>query len=342
MNWLSISFSIALFFTVALCYNASCPTCYSPSNPYWTMQRLLQDPLFYLLCVITPVTALLPRYSALLSQGFWDMSLFLWYLRPVPWVLSAADVFKCLFQGVWLSALDQYLKSVLMSGSVLLSRYFYRACQGTLFPSPVQVGRQLDKLPAETRRNILSLSRVKVGSPLSPEPPFLSLSTPPSTGCTHKDQRSFPGSKTSQGPVSQTEQQGRRRGPTDSERGLSDLYTLVPTEIDTLPYTKDAARLSEEPQPPQTQDSECLDRSLEASDLSLSGWITSTPLLTQTDSIHLNLPPDGGGPHCVRYTRDLEEKLKSAAQRSEQETEHSLHVTLWYFTVLSILLQFAR
>ncbi len=63
MNWLSIAFSVALFFTVALCYNASCPTCYSPSNPYWTMQRLLQDPVFYLLCVITPVTALLPRYT---------------------------------------------------------------------------------------------------------------------------------------------------------------------------------------------------------------------------------------------------------------------------------------
>ncbi|XP_074523859.1 phospholipid-transporting ATPase VA [Halichoeres trimaculatus] len=266
MNWLSICFSIALFFTVALCYNASCPTCYSPSNPYWTMQRLLQDPLFYLLCVITPVAALLPRY-------------------------------------------------------------FYRACQGTLFPSPVQVGRQLDKLPAETRRNILSLSRVKVGSPLSPEPPFLSLSTPPSTGCSLKDQRSFPGSKTSQGPVSQTEQQGRRRGPTDSERGLSDLYTLVPTEIDTLPYTKEAPQLSEEPQPPQTKDSESLDKSLEASDLSLSGWITSTPLFAQTDGIHLNLPPDGGS-HCVRYTRESEEKLKPAAQRTEQETEHSLHVTL--------------
>lgn len=65
MNWLSIAFSIALFFTVALCYNASCPTCYTPSNPYWTMQRLLQDPLFYLLCVITPLVALLPRYTEL-------------------------------------------------------------------------------------------------------------------------------------------------------------------------------------------------------------------------------------------------------------------------------------
>uniref|UniRef100_A0A8C4HCA2 Phospholipid-transporting ATPase n=1 Tax=Dicentrarchus labrax TaxID=13489 RepID=A0A8C4HCA2_DICLA len=137
MNWLSIAFSIALFFTVALCYNASCPTCYSPSNPYWTMQRLLQDPLFYLLCVITPVAALLPRY-------------------------------------------------------------FYRACQGTLFPSPVQVGRQLDKLPAETCRNILSLSRVKVGSPLSPKPPFLSLAKPSPKGCNIKDQRSFPSSRASE------------------------------------------------------------------------------------------------------------------------------------------------
>uniref|UniRef100_A0A8C5GBM5 Phospholipid-transporting ATPase n=1 Tax=Gouania willdenowi TaxID=441366 RepID=A0A8C5GBM5_GOUWI len=67
MNWLSIIFSITLFFTVALCYNASCPTCFSPSNPYWTMQRQLQEPLFYLLCLITPVTALLPRYALIHS-----------------------------------------------------------------------------------------------------------------------------------------------------------------------------------------------------------------------------------------------------------------------------------
>uniref|UniRef100_A0A8C1YHT9 Phospholipid-transporting ATPase n=1 Tax=Cyprinus carpio TaxID=7962 RepID=A0A8C1YHT9_CYPCA len=62
MNWMSIGFSIALFFTVALCYNASCPTCFSPSNTYWIMQKLLGDPIFYLLCVVTPIAALLPRY----------------------------------------------------------------------------------------------------------------------------------------------------------------------------------------------------------------------------------------------------------------------------------------
>ncbi|XP_077441006.1 phospholipid-transporting ATPase VA [Vanacampus margaritifer] len=109
MNWLSICFSVALFFTVALCYNASCPTCYSPSNPYWTMQRLLQDPAFYLLCLVTPAAAVLPRY-------------------------------------------------------------FYRACQGTIFPSPVQVGRQLDRRPAkDPRRSILSLGRVPTGARPDPE-----------------------------------------------------------------------------------------------------------------------------------------------------------------------------
>ncbi|XP_061634597.1 phospholipid-transporting ATPase VA [Phyllopteryx taeniolatus] len=109
MNWLSICFSVALFFAVALCYNASCPACYSPSNPYWTMQRLLQDPALYLLCLITPAAALLPRY-------------------------------------------------------------FYRACQGTFFPSPVQAGRRLGRLPAkDPRGNILNSSGIRTGAGPDPE-----------------------------------------------------------------------------------------------------------------------------------------------------------------------------
>uniref|UniRef100_A0AAQ5X643 Phospholipid-transporting ATPase n=1 Tax=Amphiprion ocellaris TaxID=80972 RepID=A0AAQ5X643_AMPOC len=265
---------IALFFTVALCYNASCPTCYSPSNPYWTMQRLLQDPLFYLLCIITPVAALLPRY-------------------------------------------------------------FYRACQGTLFPSPVQVGRQLDKLPADTRRNILSLTRVKVGSPLSPKPPFLSLSKASPKGCNKNDQRSISGSKTleaTQGQADEEEDRSCLSGPTDSEMHLSDLYTLVPSEIDTLPYTKDAPQPAGELQPPSTEVSECLDKTLEPSDVSLSSWITSTPLLTPADSVQLNLLPDGA-PQCVRYSRNSEDRLKPdhavhPAHRTEQEVEQLLHTKL--------------
>ncbi|XP_051882476.1 phospholipid-transporting ATPase VA [Pristis pectinata] len=112
----SIAFSIVLFFTVALSYNAACPKCYPPSNPYWTMQRLMVDPKFYLICVLTPVTALLPRY-------------------------------------------------------------LYRVFQGTLFPTPIQCGRQLDRLhPAAWSR--LSKWNVPGSSSVMPKP---DLVTPLST-----------------------------------------------------------------------------------------------------------------------------------------------------------------
>ncbi|XP_044926670.1 phospholipid-transporting ATPase VA isoform X4 [Mustela putorius furo] len=69
LNWIACGFSILLFFTVALIYNASCETCYPPSNPYWTMQTLLGDPVFYLTCLIAPVAALLPRLFFKALQG---------------------------------------------------------------------------------------------------------------------------------------------------------------------------------------------------------------------------------------------------------------------------------
>lgn len=69
LNWLACGFSTFLFFSVALIYNTSCATCYPPSNPYWTMQTLLGDPLFYLTCLIAPVAALLPRLFFKALQG---------------------------------------------------------------------------------------------------------------------------------------------------------------------------------------------------------------------------------------------------------------------------------
>ncbi|XP_056894279.1 phospholipid-transporting ATPase VA [Takifugu flavidus] len=237
INWSSIAFSLTLFFTVALCYNASCPTCYSPSNPYWTMQTLLKDPLFYLLCIITPVTALLPRY-------------------------------------------------------------FYRACQNSLIPSPVQMGRLLDK----ASRNIRSHG--------SPKSPFLSLTKPSPKVCNKKD------SKTT-----------RRSASQDCNQSEKGLCSLVPTQIDSLFNTKDPPQLSGEPQlPPKVPD--CLDKTLETSGLSLSGCITSTPLLTQTDSVQLTLPPDGDLQR-VRYTRTSEgEPTFQPAQRTEPLAEHLLHTSL--------------
>uniref|UniRef100_A0A8D0EVS3 Phospholipid-transporting ATPase n=1 Tax=Strix occidentalis caurina TaxID=311401 RepID=A0A8D0EVS3_STROC len=100
LHWSSCIFSILLFFFVALVYNASCPVCHPPSNPYWTMERLMGDPMFYFTCIVSPVVALLPRF-------------------------------------------------------------LYRTLQGTLFPTQLQLGRQLSKLPPEIRTQLLTKLNVK-------------------------------------------------------------------------------------------------------------------------------------------------------------------------------------
>ncbi|XP_015441182.1 probable phospholipid-transporting ATPase VA [Pteropus alecto] len=69
LNWVACGFSVLLFLAVALVYNASCATCYPPSNPYWTMHTLLGDPVFYLTCLLAPVAALLPRLLCKALQG---------------------------------------------------------------------------------------------------------------------------------------------------------------------------------------------------------------------------------------------------------------------------------
>uniref|UniRef100_A0A673HQN4 Phospholipid-transporting ATPase n=1 Tax=Sinocyclocheilus rhinocerous TaxID=307959 RepID=A0A673HQN4_9TELE len=259
MNWVSIGFSIALFFTVALCYNASCPTCFSPSNTYWTMQRQLGDPIFYLLCVVTPIAALLPRY-------------------------------------------------------------FYRACQGTLFPNPVHVGRQLDKLPVDMRRIFLSQSQMKLGSLgslFAPRAPFFPLCRPfqkdyrPRVKQTHTsgtkqkekaiaspipsksmEMRDTPlSSKNSDNHITlnfrmQEEVQSCRQG---SDSPLSESLHCMKEPLSpitgTLPYTKDT------PGSRTILDSTGLEAPLSPIDLCQVGLLTSTPLLPQTETMQLMSPP---------------------------------------------------
>uniref|UniRef100_A0A8D0GRR0 Phospholipid-transporting ATPase n=1 Tax=Sphenodon punctatus TaxID=8508 RepID=A0A8D0GRR0_SPHPU len=100
LHWSSCIFSILLFFIVALVYNASCPVCHPPSNPYWTIEKLMGEPMFYLTCLISPVVALLPRF-------------------------------------------------------------LYKTLQGTLFPSPLQLGRQLNRLSPEIRNQVLNRLNTK-------------------------------------------------------------------------------------------------------------------------------------------------------------------------------------
>lgn len=250
MNWVSIGFSISLFFTVALCYNASCPTCFSPSNTYWTMQRLLGDPMFYLLCVVTPITALLPRY-------------------------------------------------------------FYRACQGSLFPTPVQVGRQLDRLPADMRRLFLSQSRMKLGSLgslFTPRAPFIPLFRP-----FQKDYR--PGMK--QAHMSGTKQKEKaiaspipsksmemRDTPLNSKTSGNHIILNLKMQdkaetcrsgsdsplsgnLDCAKETSSILSYSKDHPDSRT----VLEATLSPVDLNQVRLLTSTPLLSQTESIQLLSPP---------------------------------------------------
>ncbi|KAM3836356.1 phospholipid-transporting ATPase VA isoform 2-T2 [Vipera latastei] len=135
-TWLHLSscvFSIALFFIVALIYNISCPICYPPSNPYWTMEKLMGEPVFYLTCLISPVVALLPRF-------------------------------------------------------------LYRILQGTLFPTQLQLGRQLSRLPPGSHNQLLNKwatkrdtnSQIYQNTGYSPESPYF-ITSGFSRTCNHNN-----------------------------------------------------------------------------------------------------------------------------------------------------------
>uniref|UniRef100_A0A8D2QEN5 Phospholipid-transporting ATPase n=1 Tax=Zonotrichia albicollis TaxID=44394 RepID=A0A8D2QEN5_ZONAL len=69
--------SVALYLIFSVAYNAACLLCNPPTNPYWIMERQLKDPTFYLLCLITPVIALLPRFFIFALRGTLGASLVL-------------------------------------------------------------------------------------------------------------------------------------------------------------------------------------------------------------------------------------------------------------------------
>ncbi|KAK6297999.1 hypothetical protein J4Q44_G00310540 [Coregonus suidteri] len=63
VHWVIMLGSVSLYFMGTLVYSALCISCNPPSDPYWVMEQQLADPMFYLVCVITTVVALLPRYT---------------------------------------------------------------------------------------------------------------------------------------------------------------------------------------------------------------------------------------------------------------------------------------
>ncbi|KAM7100680.1 phospholipid-transporting ATPase VB [Ciconia maguari] len=69
--------SVVFYLVFSLIYNAACVVCNPPTSPYWIMEKQLSDPTFYLLCLITPVIALLPRFFIFALRGTLGASLIL-------------------------------------------------------------------------------------------------------------------------------------------------------------------------------------------------------------------------------------------------------------------------
>ena len=58
----SILLSILAYFLFGLAYNGLCVSCSGLQNPYWVMQHTMGTPNFWLVCILTAVLAVLPRY----------------------------------------------------------------------------------------------------------------------------------------------------------------------------------------------------------------------------------------------------------------------------------------
>ncbi|KAJ8336301.1 hypothetical protein SKAU_G00396440 [Synaphobranchus kaupii] len=64
LTWLHgvvLAGSALFYFTFTLVFSVSCVTCNSPANPLGIDTRYMSDPVFYCVCVLTTLLALLPR-----------------------------------------------------------------------------------------------------------------------------------------------------------------------------------------------------------------------------------------------------------------------------------------
>ncbi|XP_073437115.1 phospholipid-transporting ATPase VB isoform X1 [Dendrobates tinctorius] len=68
VHWVTMIGSVVVYFTVSLAYSAICVSCETPS-PYWIMEEQMSEASFYLVCIFTPVLALLPRYFIKALRG---------------------------------------------------------------------------------------------------------------------------------------------------------------------------------------------------------------------------------------------------------------------------------
>ncbi|PIO28871.1 hypothetical protein AB205_0100470 [Aquarana catesbeiana] len=62
IHWTVMVLSVLSYFVFSLALSAACVNCIPPANVYWILHTHMADPVFYLVCIMTVVVALLPRY----------------------------------------------------------------------------------------------------------------------------------------------------------------------------------------------------------------------------------------------------------------------------------------
>uniref|UniRef100_A0A8C2L1J3 Phospholipid-transporting ATPase n=1 Tax=Cyprinus carpio TaxID=7962 RepID=A0A8C2L1J3_CYPCA len=93
-------FSALFYYAFVLLFSLTCVTCNSPTNPLGIETKMMSDPLYYLVCGLTTVLALLPRYYTLeqsqkmerLSAQDYSMSLRQWKENKAAQRLSSRHV----------------------------------------------------------------------------------------------------------------------------------------------------------------------------------------------------------------------------------------------------------
>ncbi|XP_048351262.1 phospholipid-transporting ATPase VA isoform X2 [Sphaerodactylus townsendi] len=284
-TWLHLSscaFSLGLFFTVALLYNASCPTCYPPSNPYWIMEKLMGDPMFYLTCFVTPTVALLPRF-------------------------------------------------------------LYRTFQGTLFPTQLQLGRQLSRLPPEVRSQCLE--RWNTRKDTDPHkypcahyalknPYFVANDSLNACNQNSPTELSDHGNEKSQQPKTETTT-GLNISPPLGAQFEENGQTSVAHSEGTSPSSHKITHVALELEPTMTDETFQSNSAIDQSDFSLLTWITSTPLfkgigrdsLRSSSSLQI-IGQDNTAPCSFSCPRDFKVLPEQNSTSSQEQIRRSAKKTV--------------
>lgn len=187
------------------------------------------------------------------------------------WLHPAHHIFLFSFFGLFLSVCVWHFPS---------HRFLFRTLQGTLFPTQLQLGRQLSRLPAEARNQLFNRWNTRKDTsphqppsvPSSPESPYFIASNSLLKACNQNSSTgpSRHGNDPIQPPKTKTESGKGLNIPLGAqvceENGNSSVAPRQETPVDS------------ELEPAPLEESLHWNPMGDLSDISLLNWITSTPL----------------------------------------------------------------